>query len=399
MAEIGIVIPARNEQDYIAATLDTLLDQVELEGGGRLLPPSSYEIVVVENGSTDVTTDVVLSKRHDTERTVTLLHSDEASAVAARAAGMRYLVSSADPPRFLISADADTRYPRTWLSWLATHLRAGADMVTCPGYMDPVLWQRCPRLTGAYTDRVGTIFFDPGTCRSLGADDSSALFSEQVYLDFGRPANAAGFAITADCYEWLGGFHREHFDEARTKEILIAALPLQFRAELSGCHVAQPRGPWWLTSPRRLVGEPDVQLGRTFQHTEMGQYRTDPHVAYERFDAMASTLDFDVLLVNCVRDYLLTPCITRPHLVASNLDRYFGAAGEELCSAIDSWHAAHPEPEPRHVFDLATHLADRHSDQILEVLTRQDGRGGARPWRATVAHAPSALGVPPAPPR
>lgn len=378
MPEVGIVIPARNEQDYIAATLDTLLDQVELEGA-RPLPAESHEIVVVENASTDATTDVVLSKRHETERAVTLLHSDEASALTARAAGMRHLLSSADPPRILISADADTRYPRTWLSWLATHLLSGADMITCPGYMDPVLWQRCPHLTAAYTDRIGTIFFDPETRRRLGADDSGAMFSEQVHLDFGRPANAAGFAVTADCYERLGGFQREHFDEARTKEILIAALPLQFRAELAGCRVAQPRGPWWLTSPRRLVGQPDVQLGRTFQHTEMAQYRTDPHAAYERFDAMASKVDFDVLLVNCVRDYILTPCITRPQLVATNLERYFGPARHEVRSTIESWHAAHPQPEPRHVFDCAAHLTDRHAGQILEVLARRHGRHGSRP--------------------
>lgn len=373
MAELGIVIPARNEADYIGATLGTLLDQVELDERTPLLA-GSYEIVVVENGSTDATADAVLASKREAGAAVTLLHRSEPSAVAARAAGVRHLLASADPPRFLVSADADTRYPRTWLAWLADHLRAGADLVTCPGYMNPEPWRRCPRATAAYVERIGTIFFDPDTRQRLGAHESCALFSEQVHLDFGRPANAAGFAVSTESYERLGGFRREHFDEAGTEEILIAALPLQFRAELAGLRVAQPRGPWWSTSPRRLVGEPDVQVGRTFQRNEMDQYRSISRSAYERFDVMMGTSDLGDLRLNCIRDYIVTPCITRPALVDSHRDTYFGAAAADLQTSIGDWRAAHPEPEPRAIFDIAALLADRHAEQVLEMLSRQSGR-------------------------
>ncbi|MGH4017647.1 MAG: glycosyltransferase [Pseudonocardiaceae bacterium] len=372
MTELGIVIPARNEAGYIGATLDTLFAQIELDGCTSV-PAESYEVVVVENASTDATTDVVLAKKHEAGRAVTVLHRGEASAVAARAAGVRHLLSSADPPRFLVSADADTRYPRTWLAWLTSHLRLGAELVTCPGYMDAELWRQCPRATAAYIERIGTIFFDPETRQHLGTDENRALLSEQVYLDFGRPANAAGFAITTECYERLGGFRREHFDEAGTEEILIAALPLQFRAELAGLRVVQPRGPWWSTSPRRLVGEPDVQFGRTFQRNEMEQYRSTALAAYERFDAIVSTSDLRDLQLNCVRDYIVTPCITRPGLVEPHRDTYFGAAAADLETSIVKWRSAHPDPEPREIFDVATRLAERHADQTLEVLARRAG--------------------------
>lgn len=372
MSELGIVIPARNEAGYIGATLDTLLDQVELDERTPV-PARSYKIVIVENASTDATTDVVLASKRKAGAAVTLLHRSEPSAVAARADGVRHLLTSADPPRFLVSADADTRYPRTWLAWLASHLRAGADLVTSPGYMDPNLWQRCPLATAAYVERIGTIFFDPDTRRRLGVDENRALFSEQVYLDFGRPANAAGFAVSADCYERLGGFRREHFDEAGTEEILIAALPLQFRAELAGLRVVQPRGPWWSTSPRRLVGEPDVQVGRTFQRNEMDQYRSISPAAYERFDVMMSTSDLSDLRLNCVRDYIVTPCITRPALVDSHRDTYFGASAADVKTSIGVWRAAHPDPEPREIFDIAARLAERHADQIGEILARRSG--------------------------
>ena len=205
--------------------------------------------------------------------------------------------------RYLVSGDADTVYQPAWLRAVWARLECGADMVSRAGYMDTFLWSRCPRLASRYIENVGSIFFDPGTILRLEIDENECLFTRKVYSDFGRPACSLGFAITVDAYVRLGGFRREFYDHAHEREVLIAALPLMFRAERAGTKIDQVERPWWLTSSRRLVSEPAAQLGREFQHTAMDDYRAVNLDAYWAFDADADRFDYHGLRLNCVRDY------------------------------------------------------------------------------------------------
>ncbi|MFF3629082.1 glycosyltransferase family A protein [Streptomyces sp. NPDC002164] len=366
---IGIVIPARNESGFVIRTLQTLAAQDVWD---------RCEVVVVENGSDDDTASQVAEFAAQSCLHVTLLRLDPASAVAARIHGMDYLMGRAEPPAMLVSADADTTYPAGWLSALEDAVAAGADVVASAGYMDPVLWSWCPTLTSRYVERIGTIFFDPDTTKSLGVDESTCLFTPQVYEDFGRPVCAPGFGITAACYRRLGGFRREHYDAGATREILIAGLPLMFRAELNAFRVAYVRAPWWQTSPRRLVSEPEIQLGRTLQDTDMFPYREVAPEAYIKFDQAADDINYQDLLLNCVRDYLLTPCLTRPQLLRRNA-AYFGKLAGELNQTINRWHGERFLPEPRHLFDLATDLTETHGSRVLETFAEFRGRRREQP--------------------
>ncbi|OEJ58742.1 hypothetical protein BGM19_12800 [Streptomyces agglomeratus] len=369
----GIVIPARNESGFIIRTLQALAAQDVRD---------RCEVVVVENGSDDDTASQVAEFATQSSLQVTLLQLDPASAVAARIHGMDYLMAQEQPPDILVSADADTVYPAGWLSALESAVGAGADVVASAGYMDPVLWSWCPRLTSRYVERIGTIFFDPDTTASLGVDESTCLFTTQVYEDFGRPVCAPGFGITAACYKQLGGFRREHYDADATREILIAGLPLMFRAELNAFRVGYVREPWWLTSPRRLVSEPEIQLGRTLQDTDMFPYREVAPEAYIKFDQAADSISYQDLLLNCVRDYLLTPSLTRPQLLRRNA-AYFGTLAAELNQTINRWHAERFLPEPRHLFDLATDLTETYGARVLE---------GFAEFRARQREQPDSLG-------
>lgn len=356
---IGIVIPARNESGFVIRTLQAFAAQ---DQGDRC------EVVVVENGSDDDTASQVADFASQSALQVTLLQLEPASAVAARIHGMEYLMAQEQPPGVLVSADADTTYPAGWLSALEGAVEAGADLVASAGYMDPVLWSWCPTLTSRYVERIGTIFFDPDTTAGLGIDESNCLFTTQVYEDFGRPVCAPGFGITAESYRQLGGFRREYYDAGTTREILIAGLPLMFRAELNAFHIGYVRTPWWFTSPRRLVSEPEIQLGRTLQDTDMFPYREVAPDAYIKFDQAADSINYQDLLLNCVRDYLLTPCLTRPQVLRRNAD-YFGKLVGELNKTINRWLAERFLPEPRHLFDLATGLTETYGTRVLETFT------------------------------
>ncbi len=359
---VGIVIPAKDEEEYIVRTLQSLIDQgVDL--------PFDYEVVVVENGSSDRTADVLAEMRSAFPRMITLWSTDEPSAIGARILGAQHLCSRTKPVQLLISGDADTTYPHGWLRAIWQTFQAGADVVSCAGYIDPVLWERCPSVVRRYTDELGSIFFDPGAIERLGIDEDACLFTHQIYVDFGRPLYSPGFAITTNAYVGIGGFRREYYDADGQREILIAATPLMFRAELAGLRIERMDRPWWLTSPRRLLAEPDVQLGRRFQHTAMRTVRAVEDLAYREFDARSSQFDYQGLRLNCVRDYILTPCVVRPTRIV-NKSSYFGKLASELADRILAVRSQTAEIEPRHIFDTANDLTERYGNFLLEELAR-----------------------------
>jgi glycosyltransferase involved in cell wall biosynthesis len=109
----SFVIPARNEADAIVATLEAAARQT--------LPDA--EIVAVDDGSTDGTTDLLRSW----ERTgmLKLLTGRRGSAAAARNAGIR-----AASGEVIVFVDADVRVRPDFLERLAALYERGADFVS-----------------------------------------------------------------------------------------------------------------------------------------------------------------------------------------------------------------------------------------------------------------------------
>ena len=91
----SVVIPAYNEADYLSETLQSLRDQ-DFDG--------PYEVIVVDNHSTDETASVAATFG------VRLLHEAERGVCAARQRG-----SAAAAGEIIVSTDADTVPPRNWL--------------------------------------------------------------------------------------------------------------------------------------------------------------------------------------------------------------------------------------------------------------------------------------------
>jgi len=123
----SIVIPAYNEAAYLGACLESLRQQ---DFGG------DYEIVVVDNNSTDATAAVARSHG------VTVAAERRAGVCWARQRGTE--LASGD---IVVSTDADTVYRRDWLSRIDTVFRADPALAAVAG---PCRFVNAPRWGRVY---------------------------------------------------------------------------------------------------------------------------------------------------------------------------------------------------------------------------------------------------------
>lgn len=119
---IGVVIPARNEQELLAACLSSVV-----EAAGRLDIPT--RIVVALDRCTDRSAAIVAEFRA-AGFPVRPVAVPRPGVGAARAAGVRALL--AEHPTewlWLASTDADSEVPADWLVRQLAHVRRGAEVV------------------------------------------------------------------------------------------------------------------------------------------------------------------------------------------------------------------------------------------------------------------------------
>jgi len=108
----SIVIPAYNEENYIGKTLSVLK---ELD-----YPPDRFEVIIVENGSTDRTDSVVAANAPVSAKVVRIA---ETGVSHARNLGADLVSKASD---WVIFLDADTYFAPTFLTELDRFLRANA---------------------------------------------------------------------------------------------------------------------------------------------------------------------------------------------------------------------------------------------------------------------------------
>jgi glycosyltransferase involved in cell wall biosynthesis len=126
----SIVVPAYNEAAFVGRAL-TSLQQQDFDG--------PYEIVVVDNNSTDDTVVVAASFGVQVE------HEPQQGVCAARQRGVD--TSRGD---IVVSVDADTVYPSNWLSTIDARFAERPDTVAVAGpcrYQNPSWWAKAyPKL-------------------------------------------------------------------------------------------------------------------------------------------------------------------------------------------------------------------------------------------------------------
>jgi len=124
-AKISFVIPAHNEEQYLAHSLDSILEEIEKENYGA-------EVIVVNNASTDNTEGVV--KEYPNVR---LVVENRKGTCFARMAG--FLASEGE---LVANIDADTRIMPGWIKTALEEFERKSNLVALSG---PCKYDLSPR--------------------------------------------------------------------------------------------------------------------------------------------------------------------------------------------------------------------------------------------------------------
>src|SRR4051794_32067700 len=120
MARISIIIPCRNAEPYIGETLNSVLAQKNVE----------LEIIVIDDGSTDRSNDVVRAKN---DPRIRIIPGPQRGIAAAFNAGLAQATGE-----FVARCDADDLYPPGRLGWQVKFLHDHPDCDAVCGYFSTI---------------------------------------------------------------------------------------------------------------------------------------------------------------------------------------------------------------------------------------------------------------------
>ena len=129
---VSIVVAARNEEDFIANCLKSLSNQT--------YPIDSYEIIVVDDESTDRTREIVETFK----RVRCLAPSVEFAAFAAKKRPMATGIAKARG-ELILTTDADCTVPETWIETMVAHFESDVSVVA--GYSQMAPWNMGMRIS------------------------------------------------------------------------------------------------------------------------------------------------------------------------------------------------------------------------------------------------------------
>lgn len=163
---VTVVVPAYNEEKYLAYCLESLLSQT--------YPQRLTEIIVVDNGSTDRTAEV--AARYG----VRVIHEPRKGAAFARQAGFQAAVYP-----IVAGIDADCVAPPDWLERIVGEFEAKPDLVGLSGRSDLV---------------------DGGDVDKFWMRHVNTLFLWVNYMIHRPLFNGMNFAVRSGAFNAVGGF-------------------------------------------------------------------------------------------------------------------------------------------------------------------------------------------------
>lgn len=116
--EVSVVIPVYNDPNGIRITLDSLITQS--------YPVEKYEILVVDNGSTDTTQKIIQEFTDTYDYIRSLVENEIQGSYAARNHGIRHANGS-----IIAFLDADVSVDHKWLELGVQHLFENVDYLAC----------------------------------------------------------------------------------------------------------------------------------------------------------------------------------------------------------------------------------------------------------------------------
>ncbi|MCU0452085.1 MAG: glycosyltransferase [Bacteroidetes bacterium] len=183
---VSIVVAARNEEASIGACVDALCRQT--------FPADRYEVIVVDDDSTDLTAEVVRGRMPDHVQ-LRLVHSSPLSRLKGKARPLSAGIAQARGEVILIT-DADCRVPPTWVEATAGQYEPDVGLVggitlqrahTSFGGMQSLDW--------AYL--LGVAAASVALGRSFGSIGNNLSFRKRAYDEVGG-YDSLPFSVTED---------------------------------------------------------------------------------------------------------------------------------------------------------------------------------------------------------
>ncbi|MEO0083683.1 MAG: polysaccharide deacetylase family protein [candidate division WOR-3 bacterium] len=162
----SIIIPALNEEDYISSCLSAIKDQDY---------PGDFEIIVVDNGSTD--------------KTVAIAQNFGVKVVREPLTGVSHALikgCSEAKNEVLVFTDADTIVPINWLSQINNCLNINPDIVACGGPYE---------------------FYDGGAIFNFFTKHIVMPLYLKLFFPRMKSLSCVNLAVRHDLYEKSGGFN------------------------------------------------------------------------------------------------------------------------------------------------------------------------------------------------
>jgi cellulose synthase/poly-beta-1,6-N-acetylglucosamine synthase-like glycosyltransferase len=179
---ISVVVAARNEEKDIESCLQSLLKQT--------YPTNSYEIIIVDDGSTDKTASIVksFSERFNNIHLLSLMFDSEQK-IGRKPIALAKGIAQASG-KIILTTDADCIVPPKWIEIMANHFEEGVVFVAGPV---------------AERDAI-TFFAKMEQLEFLGLITTAAGL-----IASGRPiiCNGANLAYRKDAFTAIDGFNTE----------------------------------------------------------------------------------------------------------------------------------------------------------------------------------------------
>ena len=180
--QVSVVVAARNEEKTIRQLLTSLISQD--------YPQESYEIIIVDDGSTDHTTEIVKDFKKKASNLM-LIHSTVDKHIRSRKKHALSLGIEKSKGNIILTTDADCIVGYQWILGIVRYFGRGVGMVA--GFSQPFIpqWKEATFVQKyEYIDTIGLFFAAAG---SLGAD---------------KPFSCSGqnLAFTRQAFNEIGGY-------------------------------------------------------------------------------------------------------------------------------------------------------------------------------------------------
>ncbi len=171
---VSIIIPVRDEED----NMDMLLEDLMIQGYSK----SMYEIIIVDDGSTDETVDVI-NEFNGSEKNIKLIVNNGSGKKDAITTAMKIAKGE-----LIITIDADCSMEERWLQDIVYFYRyTNAKMIVSPVYINSL---------GSIFNQIQSIEF-----MSLMVSGGGALYFGNAIM-----CNGANLAYTKEVFDEVNGF-------------------------------------------------------------------------------------------------------------------------------------------------------------------------------------------------